>query len=157
MKFQQAAESMHVPLLQLYTNTWFSVYCFHCNHGIATFKLKEIRCVLGGIGGKWLFEGNGQDTHWIVSRFRQGIERGYRSENGLSVRMGFTQQISGTGIVQRGTGIAEQNSNQIRKLLSIFIWKCLVSSKLLPSNWLGEWFYWKLLLEYDNCEAGSSA
>jgi hypothetical protein len=37
--------------------------------------------VLGGIGGKRLFEfeGNGRDNHWIVSH----TERGYRSENGL--------------------------------------------------------------------------
>jgi hypothetical protein len=25
----------------------------------------------------------------------------------------------------------------------LLTWKCLVSSKLLPTNWLGEWFYWK--------------
>jgi hypothetical protein len=35
--------------------------------------------------------------------------------------------------------------------------KCLASSKLLSSNWLGEWFYWKSLLECGKCEAVSSA
>jgi hypothetical protein len=42
MKFQRAAEFMRVPpetrLLLLYTNTWLSVYCFHCIHGIVTLK-----------------------------------------------------------------------------------------------------------------------
>jgi hypothetical protein len=43
-----------------------------------------------GIGGKRLFEGNDRDTKKYPLNcvgFRQGIERGYRSENCLSVRM----------------------------------------------------------------------
>jgi hypothetical protein len=36
-------------LLLLYTNIWFSVYCFHCIHGIVT-KVRS------GIGGKRLFD-----------------------------------------------------------------------------------------------------
>jgi hypothetical protein len=56
-------------LLPLYTNTWFSVYCFHCIQGIVTFKPKVIlpddSCVL--------FEGNGRNTHGIVSDFVRAL------------------------------------------------------------------------------------
>jgi hypothetical protein len=45
MKFQRAAEFMRVPpdltiCYSDYTNTWLSIYCFHCIHGIVTFKPK---------------------------------------------------------------------------------------------------------------------
>jgi hypothetical protein len=59
-------------LLLLYTNTWLSIYCFHCIHGIVTLKPKVIRCVLGP-GRKRLFEGNGRDTCWIVSDFVRAL------------------------------------------------------------------------------------
>jgi hypothetical protein len=65
MEFQRATEFTRVPPdLTTATNTWFSIYCFHCIHGIVTFKPKVIlpddSCVLGGIGGKRLIEGNGR-------------------------------------------------------------------------------------------------
>jgi hypothetical protein len=78
-------------LLLLYTNTWFSVYCFHCILGIATFKPKVIHA-------RFVCSGNRREAaHWrerpgfprICVGFRQGIERGYRSEKGMSVRMGI--------------------------------------------------------------------
>jgi hypothetical protein len=77
MKFQRAAEFMRVPpdlttfsalpslcvfhltwLLLLYTNTWLSVYCFHCIHGIVTLKPK----VRSGNRREAVFEGNGRDA-----------------------------------------------------------------------------------------------
>jgi hypothetical protein len=96
MKFQRAAQITRVPpdLLLLYTNTWLSVYCFHCMHGIVTFFKPKVILPddswlrARGIGGKRLFEGNGPGYPLNCVRFRQGIERGYRSENGLSVKNG---------------------------------------------------------------------
>jgi hypothetical protein len=38
-------------------------------------------------------------------------------------------------------------------LKAVLLWTCLASSNLLPSNWSGEWVYWKSLLECDKCEA----
>jgi hypothetical protein len=78
MKFQRAAEFIcvfHLTwLLLLYTNTWFSVYCFHCIHGIVTLKPK----VRSGIGGKRLFEGNSRDTRWFVSDFVRAMNEANR-------------------------------------------------------------------------------
>jgi hypothetical protein len=81
MKFQRATEFTRVPpdltTAILYTNTWFSVYCFHCIHGIVTFKPKVIppedSCVLGGIhvGGKRLIEGNGRSLFGIPAELCQ--------------------------------------------------------------------------------------
>jgi hypothetical protein len=60
-------------LLLLNTNTWLSVYCFHCIHAIVTLKPK-----VRGIGGKRLFEGNGRDTRWIVSDFVRAMNEANR-------------------------------------------------------------------------------
>jgi hypothetical protein len=64
MKFQRAAEFMRVPpdlTTLLYTKRWFSVYCFHCIHGIVTFKPKVIlpddSCVLGELAGSGTLNG----------------------------------------------------------------------------------------------------
>jgi hypothetical protein len=93
MKFQRATEFTRVPpdlTTLLYTNTWFSV-CFHC---IVTFKPKVIlpddSYVLGEYAGSGSLKGKPamvRDTHGIVTNFVRALEQGYRSENGLSVRM----------------------------------------------------------------------
>jgi hypothetical protein len=79
-------------LLLLYT--WFSLYCFHCIHGIVTFKPKVI------LPDDIVCSGHRREAAPWRERpryplncvgFRQGIERGYRSENGLSVRMVTTR------------------------------------------------------------------
>jgi hypothetical protein len=67
-------------------------YSWHCYVQTESNTAQWQLCARG-IGGKRLFEGNGRDTCGIV-RFRQGIERGYRSENGLSVRMFWPDKTS---------------------------------------------------------------
>jgi hypothetical protein len=93
MKYQRAAEFIRVPpdltTASLYKymvlRLLFPLHSWHC------YVQTEINTLCArGIGGKRLFEGNGWDTHGIVSDFVmhcQGIERAYRSENGLSVGM----------------------------------------------------------------------
>jgi hypothetical protein len=76
MKFQRVTEFTRVPpdlTTLLHTNTWFSVYCFHC---IVAFKSKVIlpddSYVHGEYAGSGSLKGkpvNARDTRGIVPDF----------------------------------------------------------------------------------------
>jgi hypothetical protein len=67
MKFQWATEFTRVPPdlnTLLYTNTWFSVYCFHCIYYVQT-ESNTARWQLCSRGkrGQWLIEGKAAELY----------------------------------------------------------------------------------------------
>jgi hypothetical protein len=117
-------------LLLLYTNTRLSVYCFYCIHGFVTLKPK-VRSGNRREVALWR-ERPGYPLNCVG--FRQGIERGYRSENGLSVRM---------NMCRRGSALSAKKSLKIvPEMFQIGNWKScwFISGNLM--NWCRSFTSW---------------
>jgi hypothetical protein len=71
MKFHRTAQFMHVPP-DLTTATLFKYMALRLLFPLHSWHYVETESTLGGIGGKWLFEGNGRDITTELCRISSG-------------------------------------------------------------------------------------